>query len=285
MILGEYGFMVLVWLRGLREFRTKIAQPPRPSPPPQPRDSKIEPKPVPTIHEGGKWETQFQHKAPAHRNIRVLQYFLRRAGKRTYLIVQGVWVAFSYFPRLLLLSSNSSGVYCAEYAERPISLLIAGLVSLLSAGVLYVILVIRAWLPQRCRSNPSGSCLWLAWVWSPVNFWQAPFGVCGLLALPIIHQIFGDSLAEFPHESACRGVDFLLLRGVSSGNVVMETSDMARCGPPLGELSGGNWISCCAVRAFSLSRVITWVASASPCLVQLAPFGGSACVRQCASLR
>jgi len=27
----------------------------------------------------------------------------------------------------------------------------------------------------------------------------APPGVCGLLAMPNIHQIFGDGLAEFPH--------------------------------------------------------------------------------------
>ena len=32
--------------------------------------------------------------------------------------------------------------------------------------------------------------------------WRASFGVCGLLALPNIHQIFGDSLAEFPRVNA-----------------------------------------------------------------------------------
>jgi hypothetical protein len=50
--LGEYGFMVLVWLRGLREFRTKIAQPPQPFPTHLPRAAKIKPKSVPTLHEG-----------------------------------------------------------------------------------------------------------------------------------------------------------------------------------------------------------------------------------------
>jgi hypothetical protein len=40
--------------------------------------------------------------------------------------------------------------------------------------------------------------------------------------------------------SACRGVDFLLLRGACSGNAATATPGMARCGPSLGKLSGGN---------------------------------------------
>jgi hypothetical protein len=51
-VLGEYGFMVLVWLRGLREFRTKIAQLPQPFPPHLPRAAKIKPKTVRTLYEG-----------------------------------------------------------------------------------------------------------------------------------------------------------------------------------------------------------------------------------------
>lgn len=46
---------------------------------------------------------------------------------------------------------------------------------------------------------------------------RAPFGVCGLLALPNNQQLFGDSLAGYPRSIACRSGGFLLLRGVSSG--------------------------------------------------------------------
>ena len=39
---------------------------------------------------------------------------------------------------------------------------------------------------------------------SPADFDQrAPFGVCGLLALPKIHQIFGDSPAKYPRLCVC----------------------------------------------------------------------------------
>jgi hypothetical protein len=51
--LGEHGLMVLVWLRGLREFRTKIAQPPQPFPPHLPRAAKIKPKTVRTYYKMG----------------------------------------------------------------------------------------------------------------------------------------------------------------------------------------------------------------------------------------
>lgn len=51
--------MVLVWLRGLREFRTKFAQPPQPFPTHLPRAAKIKPKTVRNIHkEGQKIEMQ-----------------------------------------------------------------------------------------------------------------------------------------------------------------------------------------------------------------------------------
>ena len=43
MVLGEYGFMVLVMLRGSIRLRTKTVQPPRSVPPRQPRTLEIEP--------------------------------------------------------------------------------------------------------------------------------------------------------------------------------------------------------------------------------------------------
>jgi hypothetical protein len=51
--------MVCMALRGLRDLRTKIAEPPRPPPPGQPRAHKIKPKSVPTIHEESSSETQY----------------------------------------------------------------------------------------------------------------------------------------------------------------------------------------------------------------------------------
>jgi hypothetical protein len=42
-VLGEYGFMVLVALRGSIRFRTKKVQPPRSVPPHQPRNLGIKP--------------------------------------------------------------------------------------------------------------------------------------------------------------------------------------------------------------------------------------------------
>jgi hypothetical protein len=50
-VLVESGFMVLVWLRGLRESRTKIGGTQQVFPPPQPRARKIKPKSVRTLHE------------------------------------------------------------------------------------------------------------------------------------------------------------------------------------------------------------------------------------------
>jgi len=69
-----------------------------------------------------------------------------------------------------------------------------------------------------CCEAQSLSILFSAHTWnrSPVSSWWASFGVCGLLAVPTIHQIFGDNPAEYPL-SACLGVGFLLLRAVCSG--------------------------------------------------------------------
>jgi hypothetical protein len=50
--------MVLVWLRGLRNLRSKFARTPQPFPPGQPRAHKIEPKGVRTIHERGSKKSQ-----------------------------------------------------------------------------------------------------------------------------------------------------------------------------------------------------------------------------------
>jgi hypothetical protein len=73
--------------------------------------------------------------------------------------------------------------------------------------------------------------------------WRAPFGVCGLLALPNIHQIFGDNSAEFPRFTRDEACVFSSWRLHAAEVLATATSGIARCGPAFGELSGGNWIS------------------------------------------
>ena len=79
---------------------------------------------------------------------------------------------------------------------------------------------------QICAASPKCKTTWICSTvccqnWSPANlFWRASFGVCGLLALPNIHQTFGDYPAKFPRLAACRGVGFLLLKAVCSGSVL-----------------------------------------------------------------
>jgi hypothetical protein len=72
-------------------------------------------------------------------------------------------------------------------------------------------------------------------------------------------------------------VDFLLLRAICSGNV----SDGNVGHGSLADQLLGNSVGAIesvvrAIIAFSLDRAAAWVASASPCLVQLAPLGESA---------
>jgi hypothetical protein len=148
MVLGEYGFMVLVWLRGLRDLRTKIAQPPRPPWPPQPRDDKIDPKPLPTIHEGGKWESQFQHKASAQRKISCFKHFA--AGRQVHVRKSsGSLSGFTANSRACFLYF-SSGVFCAEHAFwQPWSLDCRSCFLTISGRISHVSLIIRAWRLQR----------------------------------------------------------------------------------------------------------------------------------------
>ena len=57
-VLGDHGFMVLVALRGLRNLRTKFAQPPIHFPTHQPRAHKTELKSIRTLHEGSSKRSQ-----------------------------------------------------------------------------------------------------------------------------------------------------------------------------------------------------------------------------------
>jgi hypothetical protein len=53
----------------------------------------------------------------------------------------------------------------------------------------------------------------------------------------------------------------------------------------LGNSVGAIESVACALGTIGASRAATWIASASPCLVKLAPFGGSACVLYVRGLR
>lgn len=102
--------MVCMGLRVLRDLRTKIVQPPRPSPPPQPRAHKIKPKRVPTIHEEGSWESQ-KSKLPSPKvnRYRLPTAYLWRVGRRkgsgpgNFGSLLGDFGVFQlYFPRMFL---------------------------------------------------------------------------------------------------------------------------------------------------------------------------------------
>lgn len=69
-VLVEFGFMVLVGLRGLRSFRTKKAPTTEPSPPGQPRAGKVKPKNVPTIHEGASVKAVLTGKSVAGEQLK-----------------------------------------------------------------------------------------------------------------------------------------------------------------------------------------------------------------------
>jgi hypothetical protein len=103
--------------------------------------------------------------------------------------------------------------------------------------------------------------------------------------MPTIHQIFGDNPAEYPL-TACRGVGFLLLRAVCSGNGFRRQRRPCLVADQLlGNSVGAIESAAHAIIAFSLDRVAAWGASASPCLVKLAPFGGSASELRLSGLR
>jgi hypothetical protein len=103
--------------------------------------------------------------------------------------------------------------------------------------------------------------------------------------MPTIHQIFGDNPAEYPL-TACRGVGFLLLRAVCSGNGFRRQRRPCLVADQLlGNSVGAIESAAHAIIAFSLDRVAAWGASAFPCLVKLAPFGGSASELRLSGLR
>jgi hypothetical protein len=72
--------MVLVWLRGLRNLRTKFARPPQPFPPRQPRAHKIKPKTLRTYYEGAAKSTQILFAASTYRfSFGLAQLYLDRS--------------------------------------------------------------------------------------------------------------------------------------------------------------------------------------------------------------
>jgi hypothetical protein len=76
---------------------------------------------------------------------------------------------------------------------------------------------------------------------------------------------------------AWQGVGFLLLRAICNGNGNDgNVGHGSFADQLLGNSVGAIESVVRAIIAFSFGRAATWVASASPCLVQLAPFGGFA---------
>lgn len=102
---------------------------------------------------------------------------------------------------------------CLLLMNRPLALglLKASLVTLIAAGEVQSLLraiMASATLSYTCgRAMPFGTpptCV--DRTEAPSSSGRASFGVCGLLALPTIHQIFGDNTAQFPRltrDEAC----------------------------------------------------------------------------------
>jgi hypothetical protein len=140
--------------------------------------------------------------------------------------------------------------------------------------------------PRRLQfRSQAGNCLYFEAVFSDTSpaivngpevlsfSWRAPFGVCGLLALPNIHQIFGDNSAEFPRLTRDEACVFSSWKLYVAEMLWRQRRAWLAADQLLGNSVGAIESIAHAIAAFGFDRVAIWGASASSCLVQLAPFG------------
>jgi hypothetical protein len=200
--------VVLVWLRGLRESRRKIDETQPTFPPPQPRARKIKPKSVRTLHEGGSKKIQIyfyclwtplkpfgqpkQVLLLGRRVVRILGAFVHSRACTPpqalafHQLLNRLWpMSLDCLPCSLdcgwrrwetpLLVLSRPWQLCCIGAGRP---------------SLYIEAAPFGVSPVLVRGTEALSFIW-----------RASFGVCGLLALPNIHQIFGDNPVKFPRFS------------------------------------------------------------------------------------
>jgi hypothetical protein len=280
--------MVLVVLRGLRDLRTKIARPPTLFPPPQPRSQVLGFKSVRTYYERSKKKSK---------SISLVSKLNVKTPRATYSVFyHGLACARALWPRILEASclfsralSPAAGGFplSAQTGLLPSSLLIARLVSLIAAGEVHLL-----WRRRGLGDSVLRVQVGLAYIQA------VPFGrlTCACMRnwSPFIHLagiIWGLWIAGFAKYSpdlwgqSCQvtafyvwqDVDFLLLRAICNGNVSDgNVGHGSFADQLLGNSVGAIESVACAIIAFSLDRAATWNASASSCLVQLAPFGGSA---------
>jgi hypothetical protein len=131
----DHGILVLVWLRGLRNFCTKIAQPPRPFPTGQPRAGKIKPKSVRTLHEESRTRILSVSNCSLPNTNVLVNYSVSVAGwhihRRLRLVNLGgvttILRVCSLFPQLLVANICTNWLW-------PSSFLIASLVPLIAVG-------------------------------------------------------------------------------------------------------------------------------------------------------
>jgi len=114
--------MVLVGLRGLRNLRTKFAQPPRPFPTRQPRAHKIKPKSVRTLHEGSSKSSQCILLLPTQ-SENVLGYLQRIFGGSTcewVLVLRGfgglrpILACVVNLPTCSYLAAKAPNLFCCR---------------------------------------------------------------------------------------------------------------------------------------------------------------------------
>ena len=92
--------------------------------------------------------------------------------------------------------------------------------------------------------------------------------------MPTIHQIFGDNPAEYPL-TACRGVGFLLLRAVCSGNGFRRQRRPCLVADQLlGNSVGAIESAAHAITAISLDRVAALGTFVSLAWYNSLPLGG-----------
>ena len=210
---------VVSWPR----FRTKKGDTSEPFPTLLPRAHKINPKSVPTLHEGsGKRDSKYST------TLYLPKYF-------------------QIFKRVGLLQSLGGSFGCTLRMLSSLGILLACLVPLIPVDRLPAERVIEALATLCNKSEPQILCellfnlgpelkprrfiltgtIWGLWI----------TGFCYIFTKPL-----GTTLLSFRSLLRVEAWVFSSWRLYATEMFLMATSTMARCGPAFGELSGGNWI-------------------------------------------
>jgi len=256
----ELAFILLATVVSWPPALTKKCCMSEPFPTGLPRADKITPKSVRTLHEGSR------EKVSKYFTALYLLYSISCLQLRTLAgrHVVGVFVVEDLGSFILFFAHALS-------FNRLLIASLAPLIAVVEVSFFFGCAQSRSW--QICASSLECKNNWVCSTargqnWSPANlFWRASFGVCGLLALPNIHQIFGDNSAKFPQLAACRGVSFLLLKAICServydGNIDHGSLRTSLWGTQWGQLNRSFALSLLSAlierRSGSLRRLLAW---------------------------